>query len=119
MGQEYDVSLKLLFRRSKGVAIQRLPGGKVAEWLNVELRRVRNRRVDILARIEDGSFASLELQSRNDRTMAQRQAGYYLDLLRLLKKHVRQVVLYVGAEPLSMPDHLRTTAMSAGKQGSG
>ncbi|MBS1826545.1 MAG: DUF4351 domain-containing protein [Acidobacteria bacterium] len=112
MGQEYDVSLKLLFRRSKGVAIQRLLGGKVTEWLNVELPRVRNRRVDILARTEDGSIASLELQSRNVSAMAHRQASYYLDLHGLLGQHIRQIVLYVGAEPMKMPHTFRTPVLS-------
>ena len=43
MAQDYDVSLKLLFRRSNGVTIQRLLGESIVEWVNVELPRVTNR----------------------------------------------------------------------------
>lgn len=83
IAQDYDVSLKLLFRRSNGVAIQRLLGERVIEWLNVELPRVRNPRVDMLARMESGVLTHLDLQSGNDPEMGRREAEYYLDLHRL------------------------------------
>jgi hypothetical protein len=70
MAQDYDVSLKLVFRRSNGVATQRLIGDMVVEWLNVELPRVRNPRVDMLARIAGGGFTHLDLQSTNDQRWA-------------------------------------------------
>ncbi|MFN7937022.1 MAG: hypothetical protein U0R19_27110 [Bryobacteraceae bacterium] len=103
--------MKLLFRRSKGVAIQRLLGEDVSEWLNVELPRVSNPRVDMLARTASGALCQLELQSSNSGDMAWRQAQYYLDLHRRFRKHVRQVVLYVGADPLTMGRELATASM--------
>lgn len=112
IAQDYDVSLKLLFRRSNGVAIQRLLGERVIEWLNVELPRVRNPRVDMLARMESGVLTHLDLQSGNDPEMGRREAEYYLDLHRLMGEHVRQVVLYVGPEPLAMPAVFETPVMS-------
>ncbi|MBL8174577.1 MAG: hypothetical protein JNK48_07905, partial [Bryobacterales bacterium] len=111
MAQDYDVSLKLLFRRSKGVAIQRLLGDEVEEWLNVELPRVGNPRVDMLARTKGGGLCNLEVQSSNDSGMARRQAEYYLALHRLYGEHVRQVVLYIGPGPLTMGPHFLTPAM--------
>jgi len=111
VAQDYDVSLKLLFRRSKGLALQRLLGGHVAEWLNVELPRVSNPRVDMLARTQNGALCNLEVQSSNSHDMPRRQAEYYLDLHRLFGEHVRQVVLYIGEAPLSMLPHFLTPAM--------
>lgn len=111
MAQDYDVSLKLLFRRSKGVAIQRLLGDQVAEWLNVELPRVSNPRVDMLARTVGGVLCNLELQSANSGDMARRQAEYYLDLHRLFRCHVRQIVLYVGPAPMNMAPEFVTPSM--------
>lgn len=111
MAQDYDVSLKLLFRRSKGVAIQRLLGDQVEEWLNVELPRVSNPRVDMLARTRGGALCNLEVQSSNSPDMARRQAEYYLDLHRLYGEHVRQVVLYIGQPQLSMSPYFLTPAM--------
>lgn len=111
MAQDYDVSLKLLFRRSKGVAIQRLLGDQVAEWLNVELPRVSNPRVDMLARTVDGGLCNLELQSANSADMAWRLAEYYLRLYRRLGEHVRQIVLYVGQDPMTMARDLATPVM--------
>ena len=111
MAQDYDVSLKLLFRRSKGVAIQRLLGDQVEEWLNVELPRVSNPRVDLLARTRGGALCNLEVQSSNNGDMARRQAEYYLGLHRMYGEHVRQVVLYIGQAPLTMTHQFHTPAM--------
>jgi hypothetical protein len=55
MAQDFDVSLKLMFRRSKGVVSRNLFGGPVAEWLNVELPKIQNPRLDLLARGRDGT----------------------------------------------------------------
>jgi hypothetical protein len=102
MAQQYDVSLKLLFHHSKGLLARRLFGGAVVEWVNVEQPKVTNLRVDLLARLEDGSLRHVEVQARNEPDMGRRQLEYYLGFLRLLGKHVEQVVLYVGREPLRM-----------------
>jgi len=111
MAQQYDVSLKLLFRHSKGLIARRLFGGSVAEWINVEQPKVTNVRVDLLARLEDGSLRHVEVQAANDVEMERRQAEYYLGFYRLLKEHVAQVVLYVGREPLQMRPVFETPSM--------
>jgi hypothetical protein len=36
MAQDYDVSVKLLFHHSRGLVAQKLFGGPVVEWVNVE-----------------------------------------------------------------------------------
>ncbi len=102
MAQQFDVSLKALFRHSRGVMSRALFGGPVTEWLNVEQPDVRNPRADLLARGPDGKLRHVELQSRNDPEMGFRELDYYVGFRRLLKEHVEQIVLYAGREPLTM-----------------
>ena len=40
MAQDYDVSLKLLFHHSRGLVAQRLFGGPVVEWVDIEQPKV-------------------------------------------------------------------------------
>jgi len=54
----------------------------------------------------DGSLVQLELQSTNDADMALRMAEYALAVYRRFRKFPEQIVLYVGASPLAMPDVL-------------
>lgn len=111
MAQRFDVSLKTLFRYSHGVVSRMLFGGRVKEWLNVEQPKVRNVRVDMLARLADGSIRHVDLQTGNDSKMPQRMAEYYMGFWRLLGKHVEQVVLYAGRERLTMKSEFRTPCM--------
>lgn len=111
MPQDFDVALKQLLRTSTRVLWQQLTGAPVAEWLNVELPKVENRRVDFLARLEDGRCVHLELQSTNERYFARRMAEYYLSLQRLVDDSVEPIGLYVGKEPLSMTGTYRTKYM--------
>ena len=112
MAQDYDVSLKLLFRKSTGVVARTLfGGGRIREWLNVELPRVQNPRVDLLARMADGSLRHVEVESKCPADMARREAEYYLGLHRRFDEHVEQVVLYVGNEPVRVPVLFLTPTM--------
>jgi len=102
MAQQFDVSLKSLFRRSPGVMSRILFGGPVAEWLNIEQPDVRNLRVDILVRGTDAGLRHVEFQTKNDPEIGLRELDYYVGFQRLLKEHVEQIVLYAGREPLTM-----------------
>jgi hypothetical protein len=86
-------------------------GGPVVEWVNVEQPKVTNMRVDLLARLENGTLRHVEVQVKNDPVMARRQAEYYLGFHRLLGEHVEQIVLYMGREPLRMRPVFETPAM--------
>jgi predicted transposase YdaD len=111
MGQQFDVSLKTLFRYSHGIVSRMLFGGPVVEWLNVEQPDVRNVRVDLLARRDDGTLRHVEFQTTNEPDMARRQADYYMGFWRLLDQHVEQVMLYLSREPLGMDPVFATPAM--------
>lgn len=109
----YDLALKGLFEMPGPRLLQELTGGvAVAEFLNVELPRVRERRVDLLARLVDDSLLHVEFQSTNRTDMAWRMAEYYLLLARKFRCPVRQVVLYVGAGRLRMKSGLRHGRMA-------
>jgi predicted transposase YdaD len=84
-----------------------LGGVAVENWLNVEMPEVRNTRVDLLGETADGSLIHVELQSSNDPQMPLRMAEYCLRVYRRFGKFPRQIVLYVGEEPLRMEAELR------------
>jgi predicted transposase YdaD len=105
--QEYDIALKLLLRGSATVAMRELTGAPVARWLDVELPKVQNLRLDLLGETADGGLVHVELQSGNDAAMPLRMAEYCLGVFRLFGQFPRQVVLYVGEPQLQMENKLR------------
>ena len=84
----------------------------VVQWLNVELPKVRNPRVDLLGRTASGELVHIELQSTNDPDMPLRMAEYALAILRHYQEYPHQVVLYVGDGTLGMKAALTTHGMS-------
>src|SRR6266571_4451826 len=110
--QEYDVTLKLLLQQSARLTMRELTGNVVRKWLDVELPKVQNPRVDLLGEAIDGTLIHLELQSRNKPSMPLRMAEYCLGVFRLFGKFPRQVLLYVGEAPLRMDSELRGSDVS-------
>jgi hypothetical protein len=112
MPHNYDVSLKLLFRYSKGLIAHALFGDAgVIEWISVEQPRVNNPRADLLARCGDGRLRHVEIQTSNDPGMARRNAEYYMGFWRLLDEHVEQVLLFASQRPLTMSPVFETPSM--------
>ena len=99
---QYDVALKLLLQKPASRAISELTGTVPAKWLNVELPKVQNRRLDLLGETADRELLHLELQSTNDQEMPLRMAEYCLAVFRQYQRFPRQVLLYVGEAPLTM-----------------
>jgi hypothetical protein len=91
--QDYDVTLKLLLRGSAKLTMRELAGAAVERWLDVELPKVENPRVDLLGELVDGSLVHLELQSGNEAAMPLRMAEYCLRVFRLFGKFPNQIVL--------------------------
>jgi len=112
LAHDYDVSLKLLFRRSTGLVAQQLfgPGG-VSEWVDVEQPKVNNPRVDLLARCADGLLRHVELETRNRPDTPRRAAEYYLGFHRLLNEDVEQVILFASRDELAMSPVFETRFM--------
>jgi len=112
MAQQFDVSLKVLFHRSRGVVARSVFGGPVVEWLNVELPKIQNLRGDLLARGADGTLRHLELEARNTANLGLRVADYHhLGFYRKLGEQVEMVVLYVGNRPLRMKGEFKTSSL--------
>jgi hypothetical protein len=105
--QDYDVTLKSLISEAGAEVLDYLAGtGRVKAWLNVELPRVRNPRVDLLAELESGGLFHVELQSSNDMT-PQRMLEYATSIWRQKGVFPRQLLLYVGNEPLRIANDIR------------
>jgi len=105
--QEYDVALKLLLRGSAQLTVRELTGASVETWIDVELPKIQNLRVDLLGETVEGGLVHLELQSSNDSAMALRMAEYSLGIFRLFGRFPRQILLYVGEPALRMESELR------------
>ena len=103
---EYDITLKVLLRGSAAMAFQALTGGVVERWLDIELPKMQNPRMDLLGELADGTLLHLELQSGNDSAMALRMAEYALGVYRRFDQFPRQIVLYVGEPRLRMEPSL-------------
>jgi hypothetical protein len=88
------------------LTIGQLTGTVVAKWLDVELPKVQNLRLDLLGETVDRNLVHLELQSGNDSAMPLRMAEYCLGVFRLFGRFPRQVLLYVGEAPLRMATKL-------------
>jgi hypothetical protein len=104
--QEYDVALKVLLQSQAKRTISELTGTAIAKWLDVELPKVQNPRLDLLGETGDGQLIHLELQSGNDSTMPLRMAEYCLGVFRLCGRFPQQVLLYVGEARMRMPAEL-------------
>jgi predicted transposase YdaD len=98
----YDATFKLLLKDSPRL-MRELVGAPVVNWLDVELPKVQNPRVDLLGETALGKLLHLELQSRNDPVMALRMLEYKIGIYRKLKRFPRQILLYVGEAPMHMP----------------
>ena len=103
---QYDIALKELFQSFEIGLTERLAGVAPVEWLNVELTETRAQRVDFVCRLANGGIFHMEFQSSNDTAMAERMLDYFVALYRKYGLAPRQFVLYVGNEPLKMPDRL-------------
>ena len=83
--RSYDITLKLLLRGSAAMAFQALTGGPVERWLDIELPKMQNPRMDLLGELADGTLLHLELQSGNDSEMPLRMAEYALGSLQTIR----------------------------------
>jgi len=68
MAQNIVVTLKVLFRHSRGI-LSRMLFGDNFEWQNIEQPEVRNLRADLLTKSSDGSFRHIEFQLNNEPNM--------------------------------------------------
>ena len=94
--QEYDVTLKLLLRGSAKLTMRELTGVAVEKWLDAELPKIQNLRLDLLGETADGSLIHLELHSSNEAIVSLRMAEYSLGIFRLFGKFPSQIFALCG-----------------------
>jgi hypothetical protein len=112
MAQDYDVVLKLLFRAESSQAVREIAGSTVKRWLDKELPAIRNTRADLIGEISGGEIVHLEFMSVNQKLMALRMAGYYVEIYQAWGRHPRQALVYVGREKLRMSGHFQSPTLS-------
>jgi hypothetical protein len=84
-----------------------LTGASELRWLNVELPKVNNLRVDLLGARPDGELVHLEIQSRNRKDLLFRMGEYRFAIARRYGRLPKQIVLYVGEKPLRMKSSIK------------
>ena len=110
---QYDSVLKSLLTGSQNSFFKLLTGATRGRWLNVELPRVTQRRVDLLFEvIRTLELILVELQSFNDPLLPLRMAEYALLVAQFYERFPALYVLYVGREPLNMPSELVTPCLT-------
>jgi predicted transposase YdaD len=104
---EYDVALKRILTRPGSALLYALTGASELRWLNVELPKVNNLRVDLLGARPDGELVHLEFQSRNRKDLLFRMGEYRFAIARRYGRLPKQIVLYVGEKPLRMKSSIK------------
>jgi predicted transposase YdaD len=93
--------------------LKHLIGAERGHWLNVELPRVTQRRVDLLFEVlRTLELILIELQSFNDPRLPVRMAEYALLVAQVYERFPALYVLYVGSERLSMASELVTPCLT-------
>ena len=102
---DFDATLKDLFQQDRPTLLGRLTHGvAIREFLNVELPKVQQRRVDLLIALADDTLLHVEFQSAHDRQIAYRMLEYRVLIQRRFARPLRQVVLFVGKGAARIPD---------------
>jgi len=86
------------------------------EVLPTEQQRVEDRRADLVVKLRererDPFLLHMEIQNNNDNTMPVRMMRYMTDILLAYPGLLlRQYLIYIGAEPLRMPDRIDAPAL--------
>ncbi len=99
----FDVVLKVLLRNS----MAHITGKRIVQWLPTELPKVQNLSVDLLGETADGELTQIEVQSSNDDKLPFRMLRYLGLIVAIHHRLPRQILLYVGREPLDMAGQFR------------
>ncbi len=103
---KYDTTLKELLQAGVPGLWRVLGLEPPTEVLTVEFPSVRMRRPDFVARFDQGAIIDLEVQGDNDGVMEWRELEYYQLIFRQMHQPPMQIVLYFGAEPITMKNSI-------------
>jgi len=102
----YDRSLREIFQNIPQKLITILTGQEIKEILDISFPKVEERRVDLLAKLEDDTLFHLEIQSTNDPSMPKRMLKYLSLIYDKYDVLPLQVVLYIADEKLSIQNSI-------------
>ena len=102
--QNFDVALKELFQSVGTSLTEKFAGAAPVEWLNVELPETKTLRADFVCRLTTGELFHIEFQSYNDVDLIWRMLDYLTAIRKKYGLAPKQVVLYMGREPMRMPN---------------
>ncbi|MBF0516299.1 MAG: hypothetical protein HQK97_04135 [Nitrospirae bacterium] len=105
MRQKYDITLKDILKDIPKVFLKLITGYETGKFLDVQFPDIALREPDLVFEVVDGKILHFEIQSRNDSTMLERMFLYSGFILNQHKNFPVQIVLYVGREPMNMPNH--------------
>ena len=98
----YDAVLKTILQRWGSSVLMKVINEPLEEWITIELPQVSVQFADLLARTASGLFFHVELQASNDSTMPSRTLEYASRVYRQFGRVPKQLVLYVGRDPMRM-----------------
>lgn len=101
----YDTTLKSLISAGTPALIRMLTGARLNQLETPEFPATRNRRPDLVARLDDGRILHLELQTQADPRMAWRMLEYYsLIAERHGDQEIQQIVLALTPSAGNVPN---------------
>ena len=109
---KYDTVLKIVLQRWGTAMFSEIITEPIASWHNVELPQFSTQYADVLGETSSGRLWHIELQSSNDPTMPLRMLEYAVRIYRKFNRVPGQAVLYVGRDPLRMPDGVAAEGLS-------
>jgi len=92
--------------------VEKVLGLDIVEFteLKDKLQITRQKETDTLRKVKDSEgnvfILQVEIQVKNNPKMAVQMADYWILLHQIHRLPIKQYVLYVGADPLAMPDRL-------------
>ncbi|MBF0566972.1 MAG: hypothetical protein HQK89_17240 [Nitrospirae bacterium] len=107
MSQLYDITLKKTIKKIPKQFLKILTGFEEGEFLDTNFPTVQNREPGIVIKLPDISIFHLELQFNNENNMVWRMHDYYSPIFQGHGLKTRQLLLYVGNEPLRMTDRIQ------------
>ncbi|MCG6552077.1 MAG: hypothetical protein L7F77_07100 [Candidatus Magnetominusculus sp. LBB02] len=106
MHQKYDITLKDLLKDIPKVFLKLLTGYETGKFIDVQFPDIQLREADLVLEVTDGKLIHFEIQSTNEKDMDIRMILYGVLILNQYKIIPKQVVLYVGNEPMNMKNHI-------------
>ena len=111
MAQDYDVTLKILFRAASPGLLREICGDEVVHWHDKELPRVINRRSDLIGESPEGNLVHIEFVGDPDLMASVKLAIYYLEIFLKFGQYPTQTLIYAGRRSKKIAGVLKAPKM--------